>query len=149
MEITVQQSKSYLPPDATITLSNNSNGNETIEIAVPIDGNLIDLGYPRLYGSIKEINNTWSVKFTLDFLLLENDNGDYVFEAETIPVSRTQFRTKDSMIQRLGQIYSEYYNKVQDCNFDTSTNILKTVNEHFEGSLETLKIVDTGWFVSI
>jgi len=149
MEITVQQSKSYLPPDATITLSNNSNGNETIEIAVPIDGNLIDLGYPRLYGSIKEINNTWSVKFTLDFLLLENDNGDYVFEAETIPVSRTQFRTKDSMIQRLGQIYSEYYNKVQDCNFDTSTNILKTVNEHFEGSLEILKIVDTGLFIRV
>ena len=149
MEITVQQSKSYLPPDATITLSNNSNGNETIEIAVPIDGNLIDLGYPRLYGSIKEINNTWSVKFTLDFLLLENDNGDYVFEAETIPVSRTQFRTKESMIQRLGQIYSEYYNKVQDCNFDTSTNILKTVNKHFEGSLETLKIVDTEWFIRV
>ena len=149
MEITVQQSKSYLPPEATITLSNNSDGLETIEIAVPFDIDQIDLSYPRLFATVKTVNNTWSANFTVDFLLLENDNGDYIFEVETIPVRRTQFRTKDAMLKRLGQIYSTYYNKMQSCDFDASDDILKSINEHFEGSLETLKIVDTAWIVKL
>ena len=37
MELTVNQRKSYLPPNATTNISNNSNGKDAVEIAVPID----------------------------------------------------------------------------------------------------------------
>jgi len=149
MEITVQQSKSYLPPEATITLSNNSDGLETIEIAVPFDIDQIDLSYPRLFATVKTVNNTWSANFTVDFLLLENDNGDYVFEAETLPINRTQFRTKDAMLKRLGQVYSEYYAKVQCCNFDADSDVTRQIIGYFDSSLAKLKLVDCEYYIPL
>jgi len=83
-----------LPPNATITISNNPDTPETIEIAIPLGTNSIDLSYPRLFGTVKTVNETWSAVFLVDFLLLESDSGDYVFEAETCSFQRTQFKTK-------------------------------------------------------
>ena len=147
MEITVHQSKSYLPPEATNTVSINSDDLETVEIAVPFDIDQIDLSYPRLFATVKTVNGTFSANFTVDFLLLENCRGDYVFEAETSPVSRTQFRSKEAMIQRLGQIYSEYYSKVKNCNFDADSDVVKGINDYFAGTVAILKTVDTAWIV--
>lgn len=149
MEIAVQHSKSYLPSNTTIMISTNSDGSETVEIAVPFDIDQIDLSYPRLFATVKTVNGTFSANFTIDFLLLENDNGDYVFEAETIPVSRTQFRTKESMTKRLGQIYSEYYAKVQCCNFDADSDVIRQINGYFDSSLAKLKLVDCEYYISL
>ena len=107
-----EMKKPSLPPKATVTLSNNPDGIETIEIAISFDANLIDLRYPRLCGSVKTVNGTRSAAFTVDFLLLENDSGDYTFEAETRYFQRTQFKTKQAMINKLTHIYSEDYTKV-------------------------------------
>jgi len=85
MEIPVNQSKPYLPANASTNISNNMHGKETIEIAVLIDDELVDLGYPRLSGTFKEVNGTWSVKFIIDFLLLKQSDGGHVFEAEKWP----------------------------------------------------------------
>ena len=54
---------------------------------MPIDDDLIDLGYPRLFGTFTVVNGTWSVKFIIDFLLLEKSDGDYVFEVETVSIA--------------------------------------------------------------
>jgi hypothetical protein len=89
MEITVQQPKSYFPSNTTIIISTNSDSLETVEITVPLDIDQIDLSYPRLFAKVKTVNGTFSANFTIYFLLLGNDNGDYALEAETIPVSRT------------------------------------------------------------
>jgi len=78
--------RSYLPPHAT-NISNTPNGKYTVEIAVPINGDLVDLGYPRLFGTFKIVNGTWSVKFIIDFLLLEKSDDDYVFEVETVSIA--------------------------------------------------------------
>ena len=143
--------KPNLPPEATVTLSNNPDGPETIEIAIPLDAGLIDLSYPRLFGTVKTVNGTWSAAFTVDFLLLENDSGEYVFEVETYFFQRTQFKTKQAMINKLTHIYSEYYDKVQQCCFDTNTdgknNVIKRIATYFNKSIAKLKIVDTDWFI--
>jgi len=139
----VNQPKTYLPLNAITTITNNSNGNKTIEIAVPINGNLIDLGYPRLYGSYKVVNGTWSATFSIDFLLLQKSDGDYVFEAETISINRNQFSSYDAMVGRLEQLYSEYYDKVLNYKFDDASDIIDLVKEYFDGTIAILKIVDS------
>ena len=145
--------KPNLPPEAMVTLSNNPDGPETIEIAIPLDAGLIDLSYPRLFGTVKTVNGTWSAAFTVDFLLLENDSGDYTFEAETYFFQRTQFKTKQAMINKLTHIYSEYYDKVQQCSFDTNVdennNVIKYITEYFDNSIAKLKIVDTNWLIEL
>jgi len=78
MEIPVNKSKSYLPANASTNISNNIYGKETIEIAVLIDDELVNLGYPRLSGAFKIVNGAWSVKFSIDFLLLEKSDREYV-----------------------------------------------------------------------
>jgi len=146
-----EMKKPNLPPNATIILSNNPDGTETIEIAIPFDADLIDLSYPRLFGTVKTVNGTWSAAFTIDFLLLENDSGDYNFEAETYSFQRTQFKSKQAMLNKLTIIYSEYYNKVQQCSFDTNVdennNAIKYIAEYFDNSIAKLKIVDTNWLI--
>jgi len=155
MEITVQQSKSFLPSNATITLfynstiPNNSNGFDSVEIAVPLDGDLIDLSYPRLLPTVKTVNNTWSANFVIDFLLLEDDYDDYLFEAETSRINRTQFKSKEAMLKRLEQVYSEYYTKVQCCDFDADSDVIRQIMTHFENSLSKLKLVDSDCYISL
>lgn len=149
MEITVQQSKSFLPSNAITTVSISSNRLETVEIAVPFDIDQIDLGYPRLYGTIKMVNNTWSANFVIDFLLLEDNDGEYIFEAETKKFQRTQFRTKESMIQRLEQVYSDYYDLVVGCKLDDSNNVIRHLSECFDNTLGSLKIADTGYYIAL
>jgi hypothetical protein len=149
MEITVQQSKSYLPSDTTITLSNNSDGLETVEIAVPLTDDLIDLSYPRLFATVKTVTGTFSANFTLDFLLLEKNNGDFFFETETIRVKRTQFRSKEAMLKRLSQIYSEYYDKLLNCNFDADSDVIRQIMKYFDNSLAKLKLVDSEFYISL
>jgi len=145
----VNQRKSYLPPNATTNVSNNSNGKDAVEIAVPIDDDLIDLGYPRLSGTFKIVNGTWSVKFIIDFLLLEKSDGNYVFEVETVSINRNQFRTQDVMIERLEQLYATYYDKVQNCNFDANSDVVYQIKEYFGGMLSILKIVDTNTVIHL
>jgi len=145
----LQQPKSYLPANATTTIYNNSNGKEIIEIAVPMDDNLVDLGYPRLSGTFKIVNGTWSVKFSIDFLLLEKSDGDYVFEAETISINRNQFLTKDAMIERLEQLYATYHDKVLNCSFDANSDVIDHVKEHFDGMVSILKIVDSDLLINL
>ena len=135
--------KSYLPPLASITLSTNYTGSEIVEIAVPLSKDMIDLGYPRLSGKIKRVNETWSVKFIIDFLLLEKPDGDFVFEAETVAINRNQFLSRNSLVNRLEQIYLEYYDKLLCCNFDADTDMLIQIKEYFDGTLSLLKVVDT------
>jgi len=143
MEIPVNKSKPYLPPNASTTIFNNFNGKEIIEIAVPMDDKLVDLGYPRLSGTYKVVNGTWSVKFSIDFLLLQKSDGDYVFEAETISINRNQFLTQDAMIGRLEQLYATYYDKVLHCNFDADSDVIDHIIDYFDGTVGMLKIVDT------
>jgi len=123
----VNQPKTSLPLNATTAISNNSNGQEMIEIAVPLDDELVDLGYPRLSGTYKEVNGTWSATFSIDFLLLEKPDGDYIFEAETVSINRNQFLTKSAMIGRLEQLYSEYHDKVLNCSFDANSDVIDHV----------------------
>jgi len=149
MEITVNQSKTYLPLNATTSIFNNSSGQENVEIAVPLDNELIDLGYPRLSGTFKEVNGTWSATFSIDFLLLEKSDGDYVFEAETVSINRNQFLTKDAMIERLEQLYSEYHYKVLNCSFDADSDVVDHVKEHFDGMVSILKIVDSDLLINL
>jgi len=139
----VNQPKLYLPANASTTISNNSNGQDIIEIAVPIDDESVDLGYPRLSGTINVVNGTWSVKFSIDFLLLEQFDGGYVFEAETVAINRNQFRTQDAMIGRLEQLYSEYYDKVMKCNLHADSDVIDQIVDCFGGTVAMLKIVDT------
>jgi len=149
MEITVNQPKLYLTANATTTISNNSNGQDIIEIAVPLDGELIDLGYPRLSGTYKVVNGTWSATFSIDFLLLEQSDGGYVFEAETVSINRNQFLTKDAMIGRLEQLYATYYDKVLNCIFDADRDVINQVKEDFGGTVSMLKIVDTDMVIHL
>ena len=139
----MNQSKTYLPLNATTSIFNNSSGQENVEIAVPLDNELIDLGYPRLSGTFKEVNGTWSATFSIDFLLLEKSDGDYVFEAETVAINRNQFRTQDAMIGRLEQLYSEYYDKVMKCNLHADSDVIDQIVDCFGGTVAMLKIVDT------
>jgi len=145
----VNQSKTSLPLNVITTISNNSNGQEIIEIAIPLDDDLIDLGYPRLSGTYKTVNGTWSATFSIDFLLLEKSDGDYVFEAETVSINRNQFLTKDAMIERLEQLYSEYHYKVLNCSFDADSDVVDHVKEHFDGMVSILKIVDSDTVINL
>jgi len=145
----VQQLKSYLPLNATTTISNSAAGREFIEIAVPMDNGLIDLGYPRLSGTFKEVNGTWSVKFTTDFLLLEKTNGDFIFEAETVSINRNQFKTQNIMIQRLEQLYAIYYDKVLNCNFTDNNDVINHIVDYFDNTVSILKIIDTNTAIYI
>jgi len=55
------------------------------------------------------------------------------------------------MINKLTHIYSEYYDKVQQCNFDANAdgnnNVIKHMAEYFDNSIAKLNIVDTDWFI--
>jgi len=137
----VPQPKSYLPFNAFTTIFNDPNGIESIEIAVIIDNEYIDLAYPRLLGTFKVVNETWSVSFVIDFLLLEKSDGDYAFEAETRVINRNQFKNKESMMQRLEQIYATYYDKVQ--NFDATGDVIAQVKECFTDTISKLNVLDT------
>ena len=150
--IVKQLLKPILPPEVSIDLSNDSNGNEVIEIGVSLEtGNsdLYNLCHPRLYGEVKKVNGTWSVNFSIDFLVLKDKWGDLIFEAETKPIVRTQFKSKESMISRLQQVYSEYHQKLLNCNFDTDGDIIEQINAHFEGSIARLQLVDSDWHINI
>ena len=153
MEKIVQQLlKPKFPPEATIELSNNPNGTEVIEIGIPLDkdnSDLYNLCHPRLYGEVKKVNDTWSVNFSMDFLVLKDKWGDLIFEAETKPIVRTQFKSQESMISRLQQVYSEYHQKLLNCNFDTDGDIIEQINAHFEGSITRLQLVDSNWHVNL
>ena len=153
MERIVQQLlKPKLPDGATVQLSNDTNGNEVIEIGVPFDGDysdLYNLCFPRLFGSVKTVNGTWSVSFTIDFLVLKDKWEDLMFEAESKPVVRTQFKSKESMISRLQQVYSEYHQKLQDCNFVDDSDIIEQIDAYFDGSIARLQLVDSGWHVNL
>jgi len=105
----MQQIESNLPQNVTTRFFIiNSAGVDAIEIAVQIDDDYVDLDFPRLCGTYKIVNGTWSTKFTLDFFLLKNETGDPIFEAETIAINRNQFKTKKAMLNRLEQFYCEY-----------------------------------------
>jgi len=147
----VKSIESNLPLNATISLYNNSDGTETIEIAIPYSDNLIDLGYPRLSGRVKTINGTFSAAFTIDFLLLENISGDYIFEAETYTFQRNQFKTKQAMLNKLILIYSEYYDKLLQFNskVHAGRNVINQISEHFNNSISKLKLVETDWFIEL
>jgi len=96
MELKVNNLKSNLPPNATVTLSSNPNGTETIEIAIPINADLIYLSYPRLFRTVKTVNEIWLAAFTVDFPVIEHNFGGYAFEAETFIFQRNQFKTNRS-----------------------------------------------------
>jgi len=137
----VPQPNLYLPFNAFTTIFNDSNGMESIEIAVALDNDYVDLAYPRLLGTFKVVNGKWSVSFVIDFLLLEKLDGDYVFEVETRVINRNQFKTKESMLQRVEQFYTTYYDKVQ--NFDATGDVIVQIKECFTGTISMLKILDT------
>lgn len=68
---TIQSCK--LTSNASIAISNQNDSAATIEIGVPLKGtDLIDLGYPRLYGTSKIKNGSWSVILLTSFLLRTN-----------------------------------------------------------------------------
>lgn len=144
------QSRSYLPSNAFTTIFNDSDGIESIEIAVIIDNEYIDLAYPRLLGTFKVVNGTWSVSFVIDFLLLEKSDGDYAFEAETRIINRNQFKNKESMMQRLEQIYATYYDKVQKFNTtDGERDVIAQVKGLFSGAISLLKVLDTNMVIDL
>ena len=143
--------KPKLPPEITIEQSINSNGIEVIEIGIPLDddSNLYNLCHPRLFGEVKKVNDTWSVNFALDFLVLKDKWGDLIFEAETAPIVRTQFKSKESMINRLQLIYAEYYHKLLNCDFNSDNDIIGQINLYFDGSIARLKLLDSGWHINL
>jgi len=153
MEKIVQQLlKPKFPTEAMIELSNNPNGTEVIEIGIPLDkdnSDLYNLCHPRLYGEVKKVNGTWSVNFAIDFLVLKDKWGDLIFEAETKPIVRTQFKSKESMISRLQQIYSEYHYKLLNYDFDNNLDIIEQVNAQFDSSIARLQLVDSDWHIDL
>ena len=144
------QPKSYLPPNTFTTIFNDSDGIESIEIAVALDNDYVNLAYPRLLGTFKVVNGTWSVSFIIDFLLLEKLDGDYVFEVETTRINRNQFKNKESMMQRLEQIYATYYDKVQKFNTtDGERDVIAQVKGLFSGAISLLKVLDTNMVIDL
>jgi len=135
-----------LPREVTVDLSNKIDGTRCVEIGVLLnneESNLYDLCHPRLFGIIKKVNQTWSVSFSIDFLLLEDRLGDPILEAETQLFTRTQFGSEKSLVDRLSNIYSGYYGKLTDYNFKSDKDIFKQIRKHFDDELSELKFLDS------
>lgn len=137
-----------LPSNATTTIFTDSSGVECIEIGVPMDDELLELQHPILFGRFKSVNATYSINFSIDFQLVPKTDGDYVFEATTIDMTRSQFQSIESMINRIEQIYSEYYDKCANFNPDSGNCLIQQIKDYF-GNIATLKIIDTDMVIHI
>jgi len=148
----MQLLKPKLPAKATVEIIDYANDKSDIEIGVPLNSNTADsynLCHPRLFGEVKKVNDTWSVTFSVDFYLLKNKLDKFIFEAETKPIVRTQFKSKQSLVSRLTQVYSQYHYKLENCDFKFDTDVITQINEYFDNELSTLTLNDSEWKINI
>jgi len=144
----MQLLKPKLPDKATIEIIDYANDRSDIEIGVPLNSGTADsynLCHPRLFGEVKKVNDTWSVTFSIDFYLLKNTLDKFIFEVETKPIVRTQFKSKQSMVSRLTQVYSQYHHKQENCDFNFDTDVITQINDYFDNEISSLALVDSDW----